>query len=597
MNKLSPQSEKYLRQFRGLIKLYPRKHQQEYADAIVQLLRDQLEDAERAGDPHIRREVFMHAVLGIPGSLAKEYMDAVVHGDIRSLWEDSGLDRWRTTNYFFFFFLLVTQLIAVLRLDGTAWVVISSLSAFAAACTLLVSVFLDTRRLFLSFLVLVAGLGTLFVGNTVVSGLALSTLNGNGAPAFSQLASFSFLLLTSFLIPYALANLFHAHPERYRRVILANLSDKELQQFQEGKQKRRRRNLQVISVLFSIFVGMNLAGLYDPEVSHTDLDLPVRTIPAAQNMFTDLASFPEVNDSISAQLPKLQALYLNKWDGAQAAEALKGKEEMVNLVMRVAQKPDYQEPSFADLSKYKTAEEAVSVPYTSLGGLRNATALTLVQTETLRRQGDVAGALERTLAVIRIGDAIQVSQGTVISNMVGNAIRKEGLAVLETVLTDNTLTQDQKIEVQEDLAGLHPTKTGIAAALKAEYYLGRTIIETARDGGAQFFYPSSSFSLYSLPVYLPFFFQPNRTVAEVSNRLRTKLSYLDASCENLKIPAEEPKFHGFPFQIGLRTLQYNGIGKQFVEYGYQYNSFLESRCTYDGQAERVSELLMSSSSR
>lgn len=595
MSKLSPQSEAYLKRFRSLIKLYPRKHQQDYADAMVQLLRDQLEDAERLGDAHIQREVFVHAVLGIPGSLMKEYTEVLTRGDIRTLWEEAGVSRWRAANYFFFFFLVLAELVPLLRLDSLLWVSIATVAATGAALTLLIFVFLDTRRLFLSFMLLLIGVGGELLAGTVVSGLSYRALNTGVGSVVSPVVSTSFLLLVPFLLAYLLAALFHAYPQRFRRVDIAKLSESELKAFQQRIAIRRLRNKRIFIGAVGVFVLMNLAGLYDPSVSHADLDLPVRSIPDDQNMVKELTSLPvpaETSDSTQDTTQSQSArLYLNdSWNEEQAASLLAGKEQTLATVLSAAQKPYFQDPGFADLSVYKTVEEATSAPIAPLSGLRMGTSLALLQAEYLRRAGDIDGALTYNLAVLHIGDAMQVSQATIIGNLVGNAIRKDALTVLTKILA-SPLTSEQRTRVQVGVSALHGTKAGIANALKAEYNLSRIVVTGLRgDGMAAFFYPSPSFSLYSIPARLPFFFQPNRTVGGISDKLRDQLSYLDRSCKGLVIPQEKTS-DAFPFEIGIRTLQFNGIGKLFITYSYPYTSLLQNRCTYDAQVEEIEALV------
>lgn len=590
MSTLSPQSEKYLKRFRALIQLYPRKHQQEYADAMVQLLRDQLEDAERLGDAHIRREVFVHAVLGIPGSLAKEYSELLVHGTVRALWEEGGMSRWRTTTYLFLFFLALGELITLLRLDSLVWQSIVIVAGGGAALTLLIFVFLDTRRLFLSFLLLVAGVGTELVAGTIVSGLNLHTLNAGESLPPSGLPSFSFLFLAPLIVAYLLAALFHAHPARFRRVDISRLDGEELKAFQLRITARRLRNKRIAWGILGIFLLMNVIGLYDPPVSHADLDLPNRSIPDEQNMVKELISLPIPSDSEQSQQAKNEQLYLSDtWHADQATSLLAGKEEVLSTILRAAEKPFFQDPGFADLTVYKTADAAVSAPIAQLTGLRTGVTLALIQAEAFRRAGNLDGSLTYTLAVVHIGDAMQVSHATLIGNLVGNEIRKEGLTELKKILS-SSLSAEQQARVQRGLAGLHPTKEGVAAALKAEYYLQRVVVENMRLGGASvFFYPPPHFSLYNVPALVPFFFQPNRTVAGISDRLRSQLAYLDQPCAGQVIPeAQMPD--GFPLEIGLKTLQFNGIGKQFIAFSYPYTSVLKSRCTNDAQVDQLLQL-------
>ena len=72
---------------------------------MVQLLEDQLEDARRLGDRHILREVFIHALMGLPVSLIKENVEVMRQQNASDAWQELGINTWRLTNYLFFFFL------------------------------------------------------------------------------------------------------------------------------------------------------------------------------------------------------------------------------------------------------------------------------------------------------------------------------------------------------------------------------------------------------------------------------------------------------------------------------------------------------------
>jgi|GEM_PF-5278203 len=424
--KLRDQSEQYARLFSRLIRLYPPRHQREYGPAMLQLLRDQLADAEQLNDQHILKETFFYALLGLPGSWVKEYL-SVGRTDIKQLF-DLRRPSWTVMSVWFF---IATALYLIFLWRSTS--VVSQTVGLAlellAALLPIVFTFSVTRRLVLSFWVLATGLIVVGIDNIIMAGIQARAMGSPDSTIVAWSVASSVLPL---LAMYALTSVFYLFPTRFRRPDLASMSPAELNAYQQQTQRRRARNKRLTLAFITAFIGLNLLGLYDPAVSQADLSLPSRVVAPEDNMHTELERLNQETTLTGVEETEVQRLISGEtWNDERARDLLDRSGQLRSTLILASAKPAFQDPSLADLSSYQTAQAAAAAPIMRLNGVRQASLLTLLEAEQLSRSGQVDQAARRVQTVLIVGRKISSSQGALITHLVGTAIEGEGLAVLK----------------------------------------------------------------------------------------------------------------------------------------------------------------------
>ena len=102
-----------------------------------------------------------------------------------------------------------------------------------------------------------------------------------------------------------------------------------------------------------------------------------------------------------------------------------------------------------------------------------------------------------------------------------------------------------------------------------------------------FFYPPAitSDQFLMIGMHLPFFYQPNRTIAGVQSLYSQQLSVLEATCGFAPHPIGNSPELGRENYLSI--LQYNGIGKLLMSSTNVPLYSVQDRCSRDAQVEKV----------
>lgn len=588
MSELSPQAEKFSRIFGSLLKFYPRSHRKKYEQEMLQVFNDELAEAQRLNDPHVLRETFWLAVLGLPGSILREYFFATKDSTPSSASRHT--QAWIATCIMAA--LLGTNLYAQSRYLG----IVVGVTTVFLAITPIVWAFLSTRRALWSIVVLLLGLGVWGILQTAFAGLTAGSFNlmaTDGAYALLE----SSIIVTQWIVPplamYGLALVFHLLPHHFRATSLNNTSEQELAAIREHTQHRRRLVLRVVLAFGALVVALNLIGLYDPPTEIGDLALPVIQVDSAQNMQIELAELDRIAH-IDDQ--KFISDDSSSWDVSAVPVSLEQNQTAIELYIAASRKPTFQDPAFASLTRYKPGVGLSNVELTRLTGYRTASLLLLADAERLNRAGQPAAAIDRITTVLRVTDAVGSSQGAVITNMVATFIRDVALTSIQSLEKSRLSSQDRE-KLRTLLANLHDPSEGMIKALKVEFTSAQLAILAIRPQGLQPWKETNGYSAapYVLPALLPWSFQPHRTIGIMAQNYREQIATLSAPCSESPAQKAEVKAPN-TITFGLRGLAYNGIGSQFSSVAYYFDDFSADRCRALTKLNKLKENLADKSS-
>ncbi|MEX2012344.1 MAG: hypothetical protein WD970_01130 [Patescibacteria group bacterium] len=581
MKDLSVQSERYAVIFSKALKFYPANHQQQYGGDMLQLFRDQLAEAQQLNDSHILKETFLHALLGLPGSIVSEYFHRDGSGN--------QMARYSATSWWFvsaiFFACFLTGAYMQSQIVGADVTVVGEIFIITSCVVAILASFLTTGRILLA--AATAGVGVIVV--LLVQFARLSTGVDNiipgGTTTYSLLDPWFVMALTLLppMIMYAVASWYHAFPLRFRRQIPSDMSPDQLRQMREKILKRRQVNRRWGLAALTVFTVANLAGLYDPVVSHADLDLPKREISDGNNMYVELVALSRIKSVARLSNVNLPiAEELSSWDIPNKKLQLSDAEktEILRIFSAAANKLSFQEPGFADLSIYKTASDVANAPVMRYSGLTVASLLLLTNAEQLRREGDVPEAIAGVSQVLTVAEAISSSQGPIITSLVANTIKQRALELLQAIISSD-VTETEKLAVKELVKNLHNPAEGITASLKIEYHVNSMFISGVRTGWLERKISESPDYNLLVPALLPYTFQPNRTLAKVSENYREQIADLKKPCSEITdkfgTPIDVSPPHN-PFSYWVSIFKFNGIGEKLFESVYYFSSLQRDRC-------------------
>lgn len=343
--------------------------------------------------------------------------------------------------------------------------------------------------------------------------------------------------------------------------------------------------LVIIIVIIPFFLSV-IKGKDIPPVDDSKLQLQVINIPDADNAFYDL---DKTRDLININnIPKGKNLatdYLksDEWDQAVVKKLLDDNDKALQYFTDAATKSKFQLPDANHPAKISR-----DMPVTPLNNWREASRLSSIKAIWLARNGEDKAALDEALKSIAIGNAIENSQGLLITYLVGIGIKDTGLDTLQKVIAmiprDSSVLEEYKLKLANYQA------IGNATPFVTEYLISKQAWNNLeRDDNNQFGLVSK------ILIKNKFYFKKNLTI-----------SYYFDFYNKLAVEAEKDCFDSTKVQVSAEPRVENGLIKMYFTENLigkystyipelALNNALEKKCATENKLKET--ILMMSNSK
>jgi hypothetical protein len=562
VKKLSPQSQSYLRAFKGWLRWYPAEFQTRFGGEMLQLLEDQLRDAEKADDPYAIRETYAHAVIELPLSIARERLSVPL--------SSHGISQWRAFSYAYLLFAGVAALGFIFP-DTLFGIPVSS--GFFAAGALIFASWKFTGRFATSFFLVVlgflAGLGT----TALVASWGLDS-NGFAYGLLGQFLVYWAPIIAAFFVPYLVLFWLKTHPGRFGRKVLANLSPEELEAWTAANARKRRIAIRTAWAILAIVAIPNAYGYFnDPyggDVS--SLGLVVKDVPRDQNSYYVLESVELPGSVVGPNGSLVNSKYVSgaDWNEATVSAQLAETARQRARFAEAAALPAYEIP---DRDQLLNSPDMWLTPLHDPEPTHTLSDLVLLDGRRALRAGDAAYAVDRALEVVSVSKA--VSDSDVFFSEQSLPLREEAKAFeLIADAAKAGIDDRQKAAVIAALPTVSRLNEDANRAMRWEAAVQLSGLPKRGFDGA---------SYYGYALFFPYAYQPNRTAGMLISKVAA-----DAAAP-LTCPADTAGQYGAESSWVSVYLTYNGLGKEFSTYWYGKPSI--NQCAVLAQAKTVDELL------
>lgn len=241
-----------------------------------------------------------------------------------------------------------------------------------------------------------------------------------------------------------------------------------------------------------------------------------------------------------------------EWDAALAEEVLARNVEAIALWEKAVAAPHFQGPEVRSI-------EDVLVPVHSWFCIAR---LVSVRARARVKQGNCAAAFDDLVSVVRFGQRIEHSKGSMVTWQVGGSIKDDGCALMRQMLSEGTLTPQQLRAYARQIAAFAADTGGYADAFRNEYTIRAAFIDDAASGKTPVRgttgEPREGVSRWFWQAACKPFFKPNRTKALLAEIARgcgeNGSKYFKDSLEYVFDDEE----------AGLGAGKYNGVGVVFA---------------------------------
>lgn len=339
----------------------------------------------------------------------------------------------------------------------------------------------------------------------------------------------------------------------------------------------------VLFVVFVLIIPFTLSIVKGKDIAPVDdstLQLQAISISEEENAFYDLDKIRDViNTNSVPQGKQLVSDYLSsaEWDEEAVEQLLADNEAALQHFTNAAAKGIFQLPDADRQSKISS-----DMPVTPLNSWREASRISGVKAIWLAKNGRSEEALNEAFKSIVIGNAIENSQGLVITHLVGIAIKNSGLDVLQTVISiipkDSTLLAEYKLKLEEYQA------SGNTTPFITEYLVTKQALANVDNDRYNQFGFISKFILMN-----KFYYKQNLTQSYYFD------FYNNLSIEAGKNYAEVKTVQGPPIlheKINLLKMYFteNAMGKSLIYIPESaLNNVLASKCATE---EKLQEIIM-----
>lgn len=343
---------------------------------------------------------------------------------------------------------------------------------------------------------------------------------------------------------------------------------------------------------FGLFLLMANAFVHDePLPNDTALLLSDIRLNEAENAFTEVHAIASDEQNIQPQPIndlQLEAMLRGEsWDEAYATTLLGTYAEDVRLFHAAAGKSGYQNPFYAHPTSLHANEfpsDAVSPRFTAK--------LLALEGQRLARSGDANAGLKTVMEVVKVGQMMELGQGTLIEYLVGSAVKQTGLSALRQIAIASILTVAQSKDIARQLEGFRDSTAGEINAMKLEYTITRLFMEKYARLSALY----GQYNLYAdvngtigespesrvLTVLdalgvTRYYYLPNQSLRFAAEDALARVANAAADCTSINVNPPQPTRSRFTGP--MRLFERNAAGKLLADIGrVSYGGFLEKRC-------------------
>ncbi|MFQ5982388.1 MAG: hypothetical protein ACE5KS_03330, partial [Woeseiaceae bacterium] len=274
--------------------------------------------------------------------------------------------------------------------------------------------------------------------------------------------------------------------------------------------------------LYAIFVvlGTILSRFAADIPPPNDSDLRPRQVSIARE---DNAYYSLVNVQKALYQPTENADLLKghlagkQWDPEFVANTLSRNRKARHDFDEVTRKPQFQDPTIDELAEF--ALEPI-IAATTIARVNSLAA------ENMFRLGKQKAALDETMKILKNGQKIQNSHGTVVHYLIAADMKRIGLERMQRIVESTTLSPDILISYARRLEKYKRNEAGLTAAFKHEY----GFFTSALDGAVSEKLKSKTDERMERLRKYSFYFQPNKTKTLYADLVRGQISDANVPC-------------------------------------------------------------------
>jgi hypothetical protein len=335
----------------------------------------------------------------------------------------------------------------------------------------------------------------------------------------------------------------------------------------------------VIPLFLSIVKGKDM-----PPVDDSNLQLQTINLSKEENAFYDLNKLYDTEkhqELISLKnVPagkQLASDYLksDEWDQEAVMQLLADNEDVLQYFTDAAAKGVFQLPDADNQLKISS-----DMPVTPLNSWREASRLSGVNAIWLAKNGKSREALDEAFKSIVVGNAIENSQGLLITHLVGIGIKDNGLDILQKVIS--IIPQDSPLlsEYQSKL-GNYQAK-GNSTPFINEYLVVKQAWDNIEQGG------NNRFGMFSkILIKNKFYYKKNLTISyhfDFYNKLAIEAG---KDCSEVKKVGKSIRSLERDNLIKMYFTE-NLVGKYYVEIPeLALNNVLEKKCATENKLKET----------
>jgi len=329
----------------------------------------------------------------------------------------------------------------------------------------------------------------------------------------------------------------------------------------------------IIPSLLSIAKGKDILPVDDSK-----LQLQAINMPDGENAFYDLDKTRDLINTKSVPKEKqLVSDYLksDEWDQEVVKQLLVDNEEVLQYFTAAAVKGKFQLPDADNQSKISS-----DMPVTPLNNWRETSRLSGVKAIWLAKNGQSREALDETFKSIIIGNAIENSQGLLITHLVGISIKDNGLDILQKVVS---LIPEDSLASSEYQTKLESYQAkGNSAPFITEYIVSKQAWDNLKQKN------TNQFGIISKVLSKnKFYFKKNLTLNYYFDFYNKLSSEAEKDCSEVK------KIQGLTMSLEKNNLikmyfTENLVGKYYVEIPeLALNNVLEKKCATENKLKET----------
>lgn len=303
----------------------------------------------------------------------------------------------------------------------------------------------------------------------------------------------------------------------------------------------------LIPGFLSLFFGDDI-----PMIDDSDLMLPKIELARAENAFYDLDKIKEVYEGEEGMIDIEKYIESDEWDIESVNQILEKNEKELRYFDNAADKDQFLLPSMAN------PEDGMYDVY-PLNPFRTISRVAALRSLKSLRDGSDEQAYREALHVVKIGKMIEESQGHLITNLVGIAIKQNGLMAMGEVIRKTKVNiyrlgyyDDFLIELESEIN---------VSGLKANYLVYKMNIAKIEEGEMEIdgFEGKRSYVLKN-----DFYFKPNKTVELYYDKFKKLVEYFEEPCYIAPTPEDYPLFQDGLWSIPSLYIKENLAGKMYA---------------------------------